>query len=83
MFVTLGLLVGNRALDLFGVGADTPAIRHLAEATLTLVLFCDAIRVNRGRLRRESGVPARLLGRGQVAASRLSAMTVATSGWAR
>src|SRR5215211_1857529 len=64
VFVTLGLLVGNRALDLFGVGADTPVIRHLAEATLTLVLFCDAIRVNRGRLRRESGVPARLLGIG-------------------
>jgi NhaP-type Na+/H+ or K+/H+ antiporter len=62
VFVTLGLLVGNRALDLFGVGADTPVIRHLAEATLTLVLFCDAIRVNRGRLRRESAVPARLLG---------------------
>jgi hypothetical protein len=33
VFVTLGLLVGNRVLDLFGVGADTPVIRHLAEAT--------------------------------------------------
>jgi sodium/hydrogen antiporter len=64
VFVALGLLVGSRVLDLVEVDAATQFVRHLAEATLTLVLFTDAIRVNRGRLRRESGVPARLLGIG-------------------
>ena len=29
-------------------------VRYLAAAILTLVLFCDAVRVNRGRLRHES-----------------------------
>jgi sodium/hydrogen antiporter len=64
VFVALGLLVGSRALDLVEVDDASQLVRHLAEATLTLVLFCDAIRVNRGRLRRESGLPARLLGIG-------------------
>jgi sodium/hydrogen antiporter len=64
VFVALGLLVGSRALDLVEVDAATQFVRHLAEATLTLVLFTDAVRVNRGRLRRESGLPARLLGIG-------------------
>jgi sodium/hydrogen antiporter len=64
VFVALGLLVGNRALDLVDVDAANQFVRHLAEATLTLVLFTDAVRVNLGRLRRESLVPTRLLGIG-------------------
>jgi NhaP-type Na+/H+ or K+/H+ antiporter len=64
VFVALGLLVGGRALDLVTVDAASQFVRRLAEATLTLVLFGDAVRVNRGRLRRESGLPARLLGIG-------------------
>jgi NhaP-type Na+/H+ or K+/H+ antiporter len=64
VFVTLGLLAGNQVVDL--VDADTVAqfVRHLAEASLTLVLFTDAVRVNRGRLRHESALPSRLLGIG-------------------
>jgi sodium/hydrogen antiporter len=64
VFVALGLLVGNRVLDLVDVDTANQFVRHLAEATLTLVLFTDAVRVNLGRLRRESVVPARLLGIG-------------------
>jgi NhaP-type Na+/H+ or K+/H+ antiporter len=64
VFVALGLLVGNRVLDLVDVAAANQFVRHLAEATLTLVLFTDAVRVNLGRLRRQSLVPARLLGIG-------------------
>jgi sodium/hydrogen antiporter len=64
VFVALGLLVGSRFLDLVDVDAANQFVRHLAEATLTLVLFTDAVRVNLGRLRRESVVPARLLGIG-------------------
>ena len=64
VFVAVGLLVGNRVLELIEVDAAGQFVRHLAEATLTLVLFTDAVRVNLGRLRRESLVPARLLGIG-------------------
>jgi hypothetical protein len=39
-------------------------VRLLAEATLALVLFTDAVRVKLGTLRRESALPARLLGIG-------------------
>jgi hypothetical protein len=38
VFVVLGLLVGNRALDLGEVDAANQYVRLLAEATLTLVL---------------------------------------------
>jgi sodium/hydrogen antiporter len=64
VFVAVGLLVGNRVLELLEVDAASQFVRHLAEATLTLVLFTDAVRINLGRLRRESLVPARLLGIG-------------------
>jgi len=62
VFATLGLLAGNRVVDLADADTVTRFVRHLAEATLTLVLFCDAVRVNRGRLRHESALPTRLLG---------------------
>jgi NhaP-type Na+/H+ or K+/H+ antiporter len=64
VFVALGLLAGNRILDLVEADTANQFLRHLAEATLTLVLFCDAVRVNRGRLRHESALPTRLLGIG-------------------
>jgi sodium/hydrogen antiporter len=64
VFVALGLLTGNRVLDLVEADMANQFVRHLAEATLTLVLFTDAIRVNRGRLRHEAALPTRLLGVG-------------------
>jgi sodium/hydrogen antiporter len=64
VFVTLGLLAGNQLLDLIDADTVTQFVRHLAEATLTLVLFTDAVRVNRGRLQHESALPTRLLGVG-------------------
>jgi sodium/hydrogen antiporter len=64
VFTAAGLLVGSWALDVVDVDAANQFVRHLAEATLALVLFTDAVRVNLGRLRRESLVPARLLGVG-------------------
>jgi len=64
VFVTLGLLAGNRVVDLVDADMVTQFVRRLAEATLTLVLFTDAVRVNRGRLRHESALPTRLLGVG-------------------
>jgi len=64
VFVTLGLLAMNQVMDLIDPDTVTPFVRHLAEATLALVLFTDAVRVNRGRLRHESALPTRLLGVG-------------------
>jgi NhaP-type Na+/H+ or K+/H+ antiporter len=64
VFVAVGLLVGDRVLRLVDVDAANQFVRHLAEATLTLVLFTDAVRVKLGRLRRQALVPARLLGIG-------------------
>ena len=64
VFVAVGLLAGDRALHLIEADTAGQFVRHLAEATLALVLFTDAVRVNLGRLRRESPVPARLLGIG-------------------
>jgi sodium/hydrogen antiporter len=64
VFVAVGLLAGNQALELLQADAAGQFVRHLAEATLALVLFTDAVRVRLGRLRRESLVPARLLGIG-------------------
>jgi sodium/hydrogen antiporter len=64
VFTAAGLLVGSWALDLVDVDAANHFVRLLAEATLALVLFTDAVGVNRGRLRRESLVPTRLLGIG-------------------
>lgn len=64
VFVALGLLVGNRVLDLVEVDAANQYVRLFAEATLTLVLFTDAVRINLGVLRRQYALPARLLGVG-------------------
>jgi len=64
VFVALGLLVGNRILQLVEVDTANQYVRLLAEATLALVLFTDAVRVKLGSLRRESALPARLLGLG-------------------
>ena len=61
VFVAVGL-VGLRVLDEVGLDSTSSTVRALAEATLALVLFCDASRVDLRQLRREVGVPLRLLG---------------------
>jgi NhaP-type Na+/H+ or K+/H+ antiporter len=64
IFVGIGLVVGARALDLLHTSPQGEAVKVLAEATLTLVLFADASRIDLRTLRREYAVPARLLGLG-------------------
>ena len=63
-FVTAGLLAGGEVLGWIDLETDGSAVRLLAEATLTLVLFADASRIDFGALRQEYAVPARLLGIG-------------------
>src|SRR3954470_10937571 len=64
LFVAYGVLVGSQALDGIDIASTSSAVRALAEATLALVLFCDASRIELDHLRSEVGVPARLLGIG-------------------
>jgi sodium/hydrogen antiporter len=64
VFTTVGLVVGVEALDLIEVSATGSTVKLLAEATLTVVLFSDAARIDLRALRAEAGVPARLLGIG-------------------
>lgn len=62
--VGLGLLLGPRVFDEVDVSSASSGVRTLAEATLTLVLFSDASRIDLRALRRDFGVPVRLLGVG-------------------
>jgi NhaP-type Na+/H+ or K+/H+ antiporter len=64
VFVTGGLIVGPDGLDWVDPTLGSEGVRVLAEATLTVVLFSDASRIDIGALRREVAVPARLLGIG-------------------
>ena len=62
VFVAFGLLVGPKVLDGIDISSTSATVRALAEATLALVLFSDASRIDLGALRRTVGVPVRLLG---------------------
>ena len=64
MFVAIGLLVGPEVLDGVDLSSTSGTVRALAEATLALVLFSDASRIDLRQLRRGFSVPLRLLGIG-------------------
>jgi NhaP-type Na+/H+ or K+/H+ antiporter len=64
IFTAVGLLLGADALGLVDPSPSGETVKHLAEATLTLVLFADASRIDLRALRVEVTVPARLLGIG-------------------
>jgi sodium/hydrogen antiporter len=77
LFVAIGLLVGPRVLDGIDLSSASPTVRSLAEATLALVLFADASRIDLRQLRREVGVPLRLLGFGLPLTIALGALAAA------
>ncbi len=64
VFVAAGIIAGPAGFGLLGFGIDEGGVRVLAEATLVLVLFTDAIRIDVRRLRTQVELPARLLGVG-------------------
>jgi NhaP-type Na+/H+ or K+/H+ antiporter len=64
VFVTAGLIAGPEVLGWLDLEIESEGVRVLAEATLTLVLFTDAARIDLRLLRREVGLPVRLLGIG-------------------
>jgi NhaP-type Na+/H+ or K+/H+ antiporter len=63
-FTSAGLLFGSDVLGLVEVHPSETAVKLLAEATLAVVLFADAARIDLRALRGEYRVPARLLGLG-------------------
>jgi NhaP-type Na+/H+ or K+/H+ antiporter len=62
--VAAGLLAGPLVLDEVTAAPTSSLVRTLAEATLAVVLFADASRINLAALRRDAAVPTRLLGLG-------------------
>jgi sodium/hydrogen antiporter len=79
VFVAFGLLVGREGLEGIDVSSTGGTIRALAEATLALVLFADASRIDLGRVHPSVGVPIRLLGIGlplTIAAGTVAAIAV-------
>ncbi len=64
LVVAAGILVGPLVLDDLTIGPSSETVRSLAEATLAVVLFSDASRIDLAALRRERGLPERLLGIG-------------------
>jgi NhaP-type Na+/H+ or K+/H+ antiporter len=61
VFVGAGLLFGPEGLGWIGLDTSRDTVSILAEATLVIVLFTDASRVDLRPMRTEYGVPARLL----------------------
>jgi NhaP-type Na+/H+ or K+/H+ antiporter len=64
VFLVAGYALGNPDWGPLTLEVDTPSIHLVAELTLALLLFSDASRVNVARLRRDIGLPVRLLGIG-------------------
>ncbi len=61
IFVVAGFVLSNEGLDWLHFSLDQEGVQLLAEATLAVVLFTDASRIDLHALRREYGIPARLL----------------------
>ncbi len=62
VFTAVGLVVGGGGLGWFDLDLSGDSVAILVEATLVLVLFTDAVRFDLHVLRREAGIPIRLLG---------------------
>ena len=77
LFVAFGLLVGPQVLGGIDLASSGSTVRVLAEATLALVLFTDAARIDLGTLRRTFDVPVRLLGVGLALTILLGAVAAA------
>ncbi len=64
VFTAVGLIVGTGVFGWFDLELEGEATSILVEATLVLVLFTDAIRIDLRVLRGQAALPCRLLGIG-------------------
>lgn len=62
LFALFGLLAGANGLGILHISLGDDALHLVAEITLILVLFGDASRINLRALKKELGLPLRLLG---------------------
>ena len=79
VFVAGGILVSDEVLGWLDPTIESESVRLVAEATLTVVLFSDASRIDLAALRREYVVPLRLLAIGlplTIAAGALAGVAV-------
>ena len=77
LFVGIGFLVGPEVLDGIDLTASSSLVRTAAEATLALVLFSDASRIDLRKLRLGLDLPVRLLGIGLPLTIALGALVAA------
>jgi NhaP-type Na+/H+ or K+/H+ antiporter len=61
VFTTVGVLLGPSALDVIAGTFEEGAVELLAEATLVVLLFGDATRIDLRALRRQVALPVRML----------------------
>ncbi len=64
VFAVAGYVLCNPDWGVLELDVETAAVESLVEVTLALLLFSDAARVNVRELRRDVGLPVRLLGIG-------------------
>lgn len=64
VYVAAGMILGSAGLGVVDLGLEQEGVRLLAEATLVVVLFSDASRIDLRVLRTEYLLPVRLLGLG-------------------
>ncbi|WP_017575518.1 cation:proton antiporter [Nocardiopsis kunsanensis] len=74
VFVTGGLVLGPAGTGVLDGTVPGQVVRVLTEATLVLVLFSDAVRIDLGALRRDYHLPIRLLGVGLPLGAALGAL---------
>lgn len=75
LFVSFGVLCSAPALELYS--PSSTLVDVLAELTLMMVLYADASRIDLAALRREAGLPVRLLGIGMPLTIVLGALVAA------
>ena len=61
VFVGVGFLVGMGGLEAVELDLGHAGVRFIAELTLVLVLFTDAVRIDLDRVRRDHNLPVRML----------------------
>ncbi len=61
LFVGFGLLVGSTGLGVLEIPLEEAGVELLAEITLGLLLFSDAVRIDLARLRADFALPTRML----------------------
>ncbi len=64
VFIVFGFAIGEGGFSIAQLDLDHGAIHLLAEATLILVLFSDAARIDLSRLRKDHNLPVRMLALG-------------------